>query len=116
MDNQDSYEKALFRIEREKNLTKNYTFPKELNTFFCVVKSEIIDPRNRSSVKCNIPTQEIAARRELIRLQKECIITIKACDKRAGTTILGFNEYLRACYEHLYSKQIQTNGYLQNSF
>ena len=67
-------------------------------------------------MKCNIPPEEIAALRELIRLQKERIITIKSCDKGAGIIILDFNEYLRACYEHLNSKQIQSNGDIENRF
>ena len=114
-DNQDKWDKPLFRTEKN-NLPKNYTVPQGLKTFLCAVKSEITDPRNRNETKCNIPPEEVAALKELIRLQKERIITIKACDKGAGIIILDFNEYLRACYEHLNSKQTQTNGDLQNRF
>ena len=59
---------------------------------------------------CNIPPEEIAALKELIRLQKERIITIKACDKGGGIIILDFDEYLRACYMHLTPKQTQADG------
>jgi hypothetical protein len=52
----------------------------------------------------------------LIRLQKERGITIKACDKGSGLIILDFNEYLRACYVHLSSKQLQLDGTLKNSY
>ena len=56
------------------------------------VKSEILDPRNRNTVKCNIPPEEIAALKELIKLQKERKIVIKACDKGAEIIIIDFNE------------------------
>ena len=69
------------------------------------MKSEILDPRHRNASPCNIPHGEIEALRELIRLQRERIIVIKACDKGGGIIILDFKEYLRACYEHLMSSQ-----------
>jgi hypothetical protein len=72
-DNQEQSEKPLFKTHKN-NLPKNYTIPQGLKTFLSAVKSEIIDPRNRNSVPCNIPPQEIAALKELIRLQKERII------------------------------------------
>ena len=56
------------------------------------------------------------ALKELIRLQRERIITIKACDKGGGIIILDFNEYLRACYMHLSSKQTQPDGTQQNRY
>ena len=48
------------------------------------VRSEIMDPRNRNQVKCDIPQEEVSALKELIRLQKERVITIKATDKGAA--------------------------------
>ena len=50
-----------------------------------------------------ITPEELEALKELIRLQGEQIITIKACDKGAGVLIVDCKEYLHACYEHLYS-------------
>ena len=41
--------------------------------------------------------------KELFRLQKERVITIKAADKGAGIVILDFKEYMKSCYEHLLS-------------
>jgi hypothetical protein len=114
-ENTDITEKPIFKTNKN-NLPKNYTIPNDLKTFLAAVKSEITDPRNRNSVPCNIPPEEIAALKELIRLQKERIITIKACDKRAGIIILDFNEYLRACYMHLSSKQTQEDGTTQNRY
>ena len=61
-------------------------------------------------MECNITPEELVALKELIRSQREQIITIKACDKGAGVLILDFKEYLHTCYEHLYAKQKQTGG------
>ena len=64
-----------------------------------------MDHRNRNEVKCNLPNDEILALKELVRLQKERIITLKACDKGAGIIILDFKAYMKACYDHLLSRQ-----------
>ena len=75
-----------------------------------------MDPRKQNRVKCNISEDELDALKELIRLQRERIITIKACDKGAGIIILNFDEYMRAAYKHLGSKQPQAGGALKNRF
>ena len=64
-----------------------------------------MDPRNQNTEKCNLPQDELNAPKDLVRLQRERIITIEACDKGAGLIILDFNTYMRACYEHLLAKQ-----------
>ena len=69
------------------------------------MKSEISDPRIQNSAQCNLPVNELKALIELKKLQKDRQIIIKQCDKGAGIIILPFNEYLRACYEHLTSEQ-----------
>ena len=69
-----------------------------------------MDPRNRNIEKCNLPQDELNALKDLIKLQRERIITIKACDKGAGLIILDFNTYMRACYDHLLSKQPNQTG------
>ena len=69
-----------------------------------------MDNRNRNTVECNLPSEEIIALRELIELQKKRIITIKPCDKGAGMMILDFPEYMRACYEHLVSEKVMEDG------
>ena len=66
-------------------------------------RSEIIDPKNRNEEKCNLPNDEIEALKELIRLQRERIIILKAADKGAGIVILDFKDYMKACYTHLLS-------------
>ena len=68
------------------------------------IKSEILDPRNRNSADSNLSPDKIAALKELIKLQRQRVITIKACDKGAGIIILNFKDYVIACYEHLYSR------------
>ena len=108
-------ETPLFKVHKT-NLPKNYTTPQGLKTFLGAIKSEISDHRNRNSVKCNIPQEEIEALKDLIRIQKERKITIKACDKGSGIIILDFNEYMRACYSHLNSNQEQADGTVKNRF
>ena len=46
----------------------------------------------------------------LVKLQKEIIITIRPCDKGAGIVVLDLNIYMRACYDHLISKQPSINN------
>ena len=108
-DNQDTIN-DIFRNKDKTNLPKNYQIPKGLQTFLNSVKSEILDPKNRNSTECNISPEEQQAIKELVRLQKERLITIKECDKGAGVMILNFTDYISACYEHLTSQQQQDDG------
>ena len=79
------------------NMPKNYSSPKGLKMFLGAVKSDLIDPRNRNREECNLPQDELNALKDLINLQKDRKIVIKACDKGAGIIILNFNEYVKAC-------------------
>ena len=56
------------------------------------IRSEIMDPLNRNTENSNLPKVKIQALKELIRLQKERIIIIKAADKGAGIVILNFKD------------------------
>ena len=69
-----------------------------------------MDPKNRNEETCNLQEEEIIALKQLVRLQKERIITIRPCDKGAGIVVLDFNIYMRACYDHLISKQPSINN------
>ena len=69
-----------------------------------------MDHRNRNEEKCNLPQSEVLALKELVRFQRERVITIKACDKGAGIIILDFKAYMTACYNHLLEKQPNTAG------
>ena len=75
-----------------------------------------MDPKNRNTVKCNLPVEEVAALKELIKLQRERVIMIKSCDKGAGIMILDFKTYMQACYEHLLEKQTNTQGEENNYY
>ena len=75
-----------------------------------------MDPRNRNNVKCNLPPDELQALKELVWLQKERKIIIKPCDKGAGLMILNFNDYMQACYDHLYSSQSDEKGNCQRYY
>ena len=92
------------------NLPQNYKTPEGLKTYLGSIKSEIMDHRNRNDVKCNLPTNELLAIKELIKLQKDKIIMIKPCDKGAGIILLDYPAYMRACYEHLTSEKIMEDG------
>ena len=99
---EEEFSKPIFKTNKN-NLPKNYSSPKGLKNFLDAIRSEIMDPRNRNEEKSNLPPEEIKALKELIRLQKERIIVIKAADKGAGIVILNFQDYIKACYEHLLS-------------
>ena len=47
-----------------------------------------MDPKNRNEETCNLPEEEIIALKQLIKLQKGRIITIRPCDKGAGIVVL----------------------------
>ena len=101
-DTDEAYKKQIFKAKKS-NLPKNYSSPAGLKTFLGAIRSEIMDPKNRNTEECNIPPDEIVALKELIKLQKERVIIIKAADKGAGIVILNFQDYMKACYEHLLS-------------
>ena len=79
--------------------------PKALINFIGAVRSELRDPQNRNQARPNLPPDEQEALNILINLQKSKQIVIKPCDKGAGIIILDFEEYVRACQNHLQSKQ-----------
>ena len=58
------------------------------------VKSEIEDPKNRNRARPNLPPDELKGLQDLIKLQKDRVITIKPCDKGAGVIILDFEAYI----------------------
>ena len=60
-----------------------------------------MDPRHRNKVESNLKEEEKEALKVLINHQRDRQIVIKPYDKVAGTIILDFNEYMRACMEHL---------------
>jgi hypothetical protein len=89
--------------------TKHPT-PAGLKVFLNAVKSEIEDQGNRNKSRPNLPPDELDALAELIKLQKDRVITIKPCDKGAGVIILDYEDYMESCYTHLESHQTQPDG------
>ena len=69
-----------------------------------------MDPKNRNQEDSNLPQEEKAALKELIRLQKDRIITIKAADKGAGIVLVNYKDYMKTCYDHLLSKVQNQTG------
>ena len=94
--------KQIFKTHKT-NFPKNYSSPASLKTFLSSIKSEIMDPRKRQLEESNLPPEEFKALKELIRLQRERVLVIKAADKGAGIIILDFQDYLKSCYDHLLS-------------
>ena len=43
------------------NMPKNYDSPEGLTKFLSSIKSELMDPRNRNSVPCNLPNDKMKA-------------------------------------------------------
>lgn len=76
----------IFKTEKS-NLPKNHSTQKELRAFLDLIESELNEPRNRNQEICNLPIEELNALKELITLQKERKIVVKACDKGAGVII-----------------------------
>ena len=106
----EPFKKPIFKA-RKNNLPKKHNTPNGLKIFLNSIRSEIMDPKNRNEEKCNLPESEINALKELIKLQKERVIIIKAADKGAGIVILDFKDYVKACYTHLLSNiPNQTNN------
>ena len=100
-ENKSEYKPSIFKAKKY-NIPKNHKTPTGLKTFLNSVKSEILDPRNRTCAECNLTPGQINALKELIKLQRERQITIKACDKGSGIIIPDFNEYMRTAMNNCY--------------
>ena len=92
-------------------MPKIYVVPEGLRTFLNSVKSEVCDPRNRNAADCNLPINELMTLKDLIQLQKDRVIVVRACDKGAGIMLLDFEDYLRACYNHLTAETTTVKPY-----
>ena len=64
----DYTRKAPIFKSKKNNLPKNYTTPKNLKYFLAAIKSELLDPKNRNKVKCNLLDNELKAILELVQL------------------------------------------------
>jgi hypothetical protein len=110
--------KEYFKDETEEEEWKQEIFPKEktnlppkhtkhLDTFLAGVKSELRGTTLNKSTS-NITKGEVEALSTLVKLQKDCQIVIKPCDKGAGILICDYPKYVEACNDHLKSET--TNG------
>ena len=103
------YKPPIFKKQKT-NLPTKHPTPQALKVFLNATNSELSDPQNRNKIRPNLPPDEVEALGELIRLQKERVITIKPCDKGAGIIILDFEDYMKSCENHLNSQQKQADG------
>ena len=97
------YTPPIFK-KNKTNLSTKHPTPQPLKTMLSAVKSEIMDPQNWNKARPNLPFND------LIKLQKNKVITLKPCDKGAGIIILDFEPYSTSCNNHLKSKQLQPDG------
>ena len=100
---EETYKPSLFK-QKKSNFPRNHKTHRGLQDYLAAVKSEIMDPKNRHKTSSNLSQGELEALKELVKLQKERKIVIRPCDKGAGIIILDFEEYIRACKNHLESK------------
>ena len=97
------YKPSIFK-QKKCNFPRNRRPPRGLTDYLAAVKSDLVDPKNRHQAKSNLTEGEKEALKELVKLQKQRIIVIRPCDKGAGIIILDFQEYIKACENHLGSK------------
>ena len=106
----ENYKQSIFR-ERKTNMPTKYNPPDALRNFVSGLKTDLRDPESRNkNIKSNLSPSEKAALSELQTLQKNRIITIKACDKGSGLMIMDTPAYVNACRDHLASSLKQADG------
>ena len=105
----EQYAPPIFK-KIKTNIPKKHPPPEGLKKLLNGVKSEIEDPKERNKTRPNLPPNELKGLADLIKLQKDRIITIKPCDKGAGVIILDFAAYMTSCYKNLSSEQKQEDG------
>jgi hypothetical protein len=106
-DTEQSWKKEIFPKEKS-NIPP--TSSAAVKTFLNSVKSEIIGTVYNKT-KPNISKAERDALASLVKLQRNCIIVIKPCDKGAGIIICDYNEYVTSCEKELTSKTKNGNRY-----
>ena len=112
---EEEYDKPMFKTHKT-NLPANYKVPNGLKTYLSSVKSEVVDPKNRIKVKCNLPEDELEALKELVKLQRDKKIIIKQCDKGAGIIVLNYEDYINACNEHLKESMKDHDGTIKQYY
>ena len=64
-------------LGHKKHLPKNYSSPEGLKVYLSAVRSELMDPRNKNSIPCNLPEEEIQALQQFQHLQRNRKLVIK---------------------------------------
>ena len=109
-DDDDDYSGPPLFKEQKTNMPKDHNTPQGLKTFINSVRSELLDPKSRNRQRPNLPPEELNGLKEIIQLQKEKKIVVRAADKGAGIVILSFSAYMDSCFKHLNSVQKQADG------
>lgn len=108
------YTEPIFKKEKT-NIPKNHATPRPLQIFLNSVENNLQDKSlwNKALLdpkRSNISKEEFKALQNLIKLQKDRVITIKPADKGAGIIICNFSDYVETCESHLNATQAQPNG------
>ena len=106
-DKENTWKKDIFPKEKS-NLPPNSSIA--VKTFLSSVKSEITGSIYNKS-KSNISKEESDALAQLVKLQRNCVIIIKPCDKGAGIIICDYQKYIASCEKELKSTTKNGNKY-----
>jgi hypothetical protein len=106
----EEYIPPIFKKEKT-NMPKSSS--SELTAFIAGVKGELLGTK-ANRIHPNISQGEKDALKELIRLQKFRVITIKPADKGAGIVIVNFQDYMASALEHLSSRNLHSDSYYGN--
>ena len=98
-DTEVNWKKEIFPKEKS-NLPPNSSTA--IKTFLHSVKSEITGTIYNTT-KSNITKAEHEALAQLVKLQRNCIIVIKPCDKGAGIIVCDYAKYIASCEKELNS-------------
>jgi hypothetical protein len=91
-------------LQEKSNLPPNGGTP--LQNFLIGIKNELRGT-HLNNVRPNITKDEAEALNTLIKLQKECKIVIKPCNKGAGIIICNNDDYVTSCEKYLNSKSME---------
>jgi hypothetical protein len=106
-DTEPEWKPEIFPREKS-NLPPNTS--SAVKTFLGSVKSEI-SGSIYNKTHSNISKAEREALSTLVKLQRNCIIVIKPCDKGAGIIICDFKKYVDSSEKELNSTTIDVNKY-----
>jgi hypothetical protein len=106
-DTETMWKKEIFPKEKS-NLPPNSS--SAVKTFLNSVKSEVTGTIYNKT-KSNISKAERDALAQLVKLQRNCVIVIKPCDKGAVIIICDYEKYITSCEKELSSTTKNGNKY-----